>query len=100
MTIRAKRNCQNCGKPDHMTRVVDAQANVFDVRYRVCYRCHPELDAGSHLNGPEGGLRAMKSDLRDGSWDVLETMPRDMGSEDEAEEYASEDTVLNVSDSA
>jgi len=81
--LRAKRNCQHCGKSDHMTRVVDAQCGVYDVRHRICYRCHPELDATSPLNGPDGGLKIMKSDLRDVSWDMLETSPRDMGDDDE-----------------
>lgn len=94
--IKAKRNCQHCGKSDHMTRVIDAKAGIFDVRYRICYRCHPELDAGSVYNGPEGGLKVMKSELRDASWDVLETMPK----EKESEEYADDETIVDASEIA
>lgn len=81
--MKAKRNCQNCGINDHMIRVIDAKYGVYDVRHRICYRCHPELDSTSLLNGPDGGLKAMKSELRDESWNVLETMPKEMDQEDE-----------------
>src|SRR5690606_15389607 len=95
--MRAKRNCQNCGKSEHMTRVVDAQYGIYDVRHRICYRCHPELDSTSHLNGPDGGLKIMKSDLRDDAWNQLETMPKDMGNEED-DRYADDDTVVNASE--
>lgn len=86
--MRAKRNCQHCGKPDHMTRVVDAEAGIFDVRHRICYRCHPELDSGSILNGPDGGLKVMKSDLRDQSWDYCEPLPKESTKDGDLEESA------------
>lgn len=89
--LKVKRSCQHCGKPDHMIRAIDEKRGVYDVRYRVCYRCHPELDAGSLLNGPDGGLKTMKSELRDPSWDALETMPREMGENDE---YADDETIV------
>lgn len=98
--MRAKRNCQHCGKSDHMTRVIDAKAGVFDVRYRICYKCHPELDAGSHLNGPDGGLKLMKSEHRDSRWDVLEPMPRDKGTDEEPETYVDDDTIVDAEEIA
>ena len=98
--MRVKRNCQHCGKPDHMTRVIDAQREVFDVRYRICYSCHPELDAGSHLNGKGGGLKLMKSDHRDERWDYCEPMPKDVGREDEEDKYTDDDTILDAEEIA
>ena len=97
--MRAKRSCQYCGKSDHMTRVVDAKAGVYDVRYRICYRCHPELDASSRLNGPDGGLKIMKSEHRDERWDYCEPIPKDTCSEDD-EKYADDDTILDASEIA
>lgn len=84
--MKVKRKCGYCGKSDHMMRVVDAEYKIFDVRHRVCYKCHPELDSSSVLNGPDGGLKIMKSDLRDSSWDVLETLPKEMSSKEDEEE--------------
>lgn len=81
---KSKRKCQHCGKPDHMIRAVDPERGVYDVRHRICYRCHPELDSTSHLNGPEGGLRSMKSEHRDSRWDYCEPLEREQGEEAEA----------------
>lgn len=96
--MRAKRTCQHCGKNDHMTRVIDAGAGVYDVRYRICYRCHPELDSTSHLNGPDGGLKAMKSEFRDSSWDYCEPMPKDMGEKED--KYADDETIVDTGELA
>lgn len=97
--MKVKRNCQHCGSNEHMVRVIDAKNDCYDVRYRICYKCHPELDSTSHLNGPEGGLKAMKSEHRDSSWDYCEPLSKDMGtdSEDELEETP-DDAFIDISE--
>lgn len=96
--MKVKRKCQNCNSNEHMARVVDAQYGVYDVRHRICYKCHPELDSSSHLNGPDGGLKAMKSEFRDSSWDYCEPMPKDMSEKDD--KYADDETIVDATELA
>lgn len=91
--MKVKRKCQNCNKSDHMMRVIDKKQGFYDVRHRICYRCHPELDSGSHLNGPGGGLRMMKNEHRDSRWDYCEPLPKFVDTEPE-DVYLNEDTVV------
>src|SRR5690348_227977 len=92
--MKIKRKCSNCNSSEHMTRCVDKQYDVWDVRHRVCYKCHPELDAGALLNGPEGGMPIMKDSHRDAGWIYCEPLAKDTA--EESEKYVDDETVVNA----
>jgi hypothetical protein len=98
--MNIKRNCKHCGKPDHMTRLVDAEYGVQDVRHWTCFRCHPELDSSAINNsGMEGGLKAMRSENL-GLGDIYcEDFQKDVDEGDQ-ERYADEDTQIELDEEA